>query len=114
MDDCERRHAHRYAIRIPLAFRPLQPEGFPRCSGEIVNISTDGVRFVTHTPLSGGAAVKVYLKLPQHVIGRPSPEWEWTGRVVDVRPLENKIFELGVQFIACGVLDPARQRSDGN
>lgn len=66
MEERERRHARRYAIRIPLAFRSLKPDGFPRCSGDILDISTDGVRFATQTPLSSGATVKVYLKLPRN------------------------------------------------
>lgn len=103
MEECERRHAHRYAMRIPLAFRPVKPEGFRRCSGEIINISTDGVRFITDTAVSTGATIKVYLRLPRDVISRPSPEWEWMGNVVDVKSLGNKSFELGVRFLACDI-----------
>lgn len=100
MEECERRHVQRYVMRIPLAFRPVTPAGLPRCSGEIVNISPLGICFSTFTALATGTTVKVFLKLPQDVIGHPSPGWRWVGKVVYVRSRDTGGVEMGVQFIA--------------
>jgi hypothetical protein len=99
MEDCERRHARRFVVQVPLAFRPIKPPGFPKCFGEIVNISTEGVCFSTQTCLSTGAIVQVFLKLPREIMG--SAEHCWTGKVVYFRSLGKGVVEMGVHFLAC-------------
>lgn len=106
MKECEKRHAQRYVMRTPLAFRPLTSAKLPECSGEIVNISALGVCFSTYSALAVGTTLAVFLKLPEGVIGHPSPAWEWMGKVVYLRSGPTGGFEIGVQFMACK--DPIR------
>lgn len=101
MEECERRHAQRYPMRIPLTFRPVTPAKLPKCYGEIVNISPHGVCFSTYSAVATGTTLKVFLKLPKDVIGHPSPEWCWTGKVVHIRSRATGGVEMGVRFMAC-------------
>jgi hypothetical protein len=99
MDEWERRQAPRYVMRIPLTFRPAtHVAASPRTYGEIVDISPLGVSFLTRNGAVVGETLQMFLKLPEEVIGKPSPEWCWTGRVVRVRPLADRFFEIGVRF----------------
>ena len=47
-----------------------------------------------------GEALQMFLKLPRDVIGTPSPEWCWTGRVLRVTPVGNRFVEIAVSFVA--------------
>jgi len=111
MQECERRRARRYMMQVPLAFRLPDLPNTSRCCGEILNISATGVCFSTHTPASRGTRLKVFLKLPKDVMGSPSPEWEWIGKVVYLRTLDHKAYEMGVEFLAYD-LAPPREREE--
>lgn len=101
MMDCERRYTQRYVMRVPFAFQPVAPVKLAVCSGEIIDISAHGMRFSTYSAVASGTTVKLFLKLPRDVIGRPSPAWRWLGKVVHVRSRATGGVEMGVQFIAC-------------
>jgi hypothetical protein len=118
MQDPERRCVKRYVIRVPLAFRSRKSRDMPELFGEIVDVSPCGICFSTASPLDVGTPVDVLLKLPTNVIGRPSPEYIWTGRVVHVRPSRTSewLSEVGVVFFACDSSEagkhPRKKRAD--
>jgi PilZ domain len=103
MEYCERRQTLRYVMRIPLNFRELSSPQTAKQFGEIINVSPGGVCFLARVTPSVGAAVGVFLKIPAEVIGKPSPEWQWTGQVVHVRfgNVPEGSSYVGVRFIAC-------------
>jgi hypothetical protein len=112
MQDLERRYARRYVMRIPLAFRPLRSLEMPNQCGQIVDISACGICFSASNALSLGTTVGVFLKLPTNIVGKPAPEFTWTGRVVHVRPssVSEGATEVGVEFIASDLLEAEEHR----
>lgn len=100
MNECERREAQRYIMRIPLTFCPVSRGAAPpQRYGEIVDISPLGMCFLARNGAVVGETLRMFLKLPKDVIGKPSPEWCWTGGVVRVTPLADRYFEIGVRFV---------------
>jgi hypothetical protein len=96
--------------RIPLTFRPVTHTGVsPQRYGNIVDISPLGMCFLTRNGAVVGETLQMFLRLPKDVIGKPSPEWCWTGRVVRVTPLADRFFEIGVRFVG---YDEAKEPSD--
>jgi len=112
MDNCERRHTRRYMVRIPLNFQEYGKPSAPKRFGEIVNISPYGVCFSTSVAPAVGQMLGIFLKLPKDVIGEPSPEWFWTGRVIYGRPCNDpsSYSEVGVQFLSCELAKSAERR----
>jgi hypothetical protein len=113
MENTERRIARRYVVQIPLNFRSLGSSQTPKHFGEMLDVSGLGVSFLTTTLLITGAAIEVYLKMPQEFLGCPS-EWQWIGKVVYTRSdsARDKRTIVGVQF-ACGqsTEDSERQKN---
>lgn len=112
MEHCERRSTRRFVVKIPLNFREHASSSESKHFGEIVNISPHGVCFSTSAAPAVGATLGVFLKIPKEVIGNPSPEWYWVGRVIYVRPSKRSEgnFEVGVLFLACELSKSAERR----
>ena len=102
VESCERRQTNRYVIRIPVTFQASASAAADMCFGEILNLSPGGICFSTSKALVVGNAVSVFLKVPPEVIGKPSPEWRWSGQVVHVQLRDSceDISHVGVRFIA--------------
>jgi PilZ domain len=101
METCERRRTNRYVIRIPLNFEEVPSAKSTTKFGEINNLSPQGVCFSTKVVLAVGATVGIFLKVPEDVIGKPSPEWHWIGEVVYVMSdgAPDYGYCVGVRFI---------------
>lgn len=102
MEHGERRRTRRYVVGIPLNFREHAFPSTPKHFGEIVNISPHGVCFSSSVAPAVGTTLSIFLKMPKEVIGTPSPEWCWIGRVIYVRPggVPASNSEVGVRFLA--------------
>jgi Tfp pilus assembly protein PilZ len=99
----ERRHGHRFIMRVPLRFhaskekeRVLREEAVSS-----MNISTHGVYFATDQKVKQGLLVQLHLKMPKEIVGDDVEEWSFTGRVAHVEPLSrhNGKSGVGVQFL---------------
>jgi hypothetical protein len=103
MEDCERRQMQRYVVEVPLAFHQVKQGNWPKAFGRLLNISATGVCFSTHRAcaLSSGMPVVVFLKLPKEIMGRPSPEWCWTGYVIHIHKSGVDEVAMGVRFLVC-------------
>ena len=89
MNECERREAQRYIMRIPLTFCPVtRGAAPPQRYGEIVDISPLGMCFLARNGAVVGETLRMFLKLPKDVMGKPSPEWCWTGGWSELRHLQ--------------------------
>jgi hypothetical protein len=100
MEYPERRVGKRYVIQIPLNFRELKSSSSTKEFGEIIDVSNLGVAFSTTAPITTGTMVEVFLRMPLDVLGRPSSEWQWIGKVTRCRPYNaSKVWKVvGVQF----------------
>jgi hypothetical protein len=97
----------RYAMRIPLCVRPLDPPGTPPFMVISTNISSTGLYFASETPFSVGTQVEIVLRMPEEVVGKPSREWLCRGRVARVQEhLSGDHVGVGVQFYFYDVVKP--------
>ena len=111
MEDLEWRLVPRYTLRIPLSSQTLRASQSPELAGETLDISSQGVCFVTDLALSVGAPARVFPKMPREVIGKSAREWSCRGRIIHTRP--NDLFgkrDVEVQFLDYNVVDSARGR----
>jgi len=113
MEDCERRRTERYQMQVPLTFRQVKSGNWPKAFGRLLNISASGVCFSTHRvcALSRGAPIEVFLKLPQEIMGHPSPECCWTGHVTHIYTSGVDEVGMGVRFLVCDDLSGKKTRS---
>ncbi len=88
MRPSERRHTHRYGLKVPLVFCPTPSPLTNGLQAESMNISLGGVYFVTSQPVSIGQPVQVLLRMPSRIAGSPSHKKVFTGRVSHVEPKE--------------------------
>jgi Tfp pilus assembly protein PilZ len=98
----ERRHGHRFIMRVPLRFHATKEAVvLKEESVSSMNISTHGVYFATDQKLAEGLLVQLHLKLPKEIVGDEVEEWSFTGRVAHVEPLsrQNGKSGVGVQFL---------------
>ncbi len=86
MTTTERRHAARVNLRIPLRFRPISTPPTPEHRAESVNLSPHGVYFSTDFPLTVGAPVELFLKMPRELTGNAPAELRCTARVIHIQP----------------------------
>jgi len=101
MQPCERRQTNRYVMRIPLNFQELATARPVLHFGKIVNVSSSGICFSTDAAPKVGTSLGIFLKVPEEVIGKPSPSWHWIGQVIYVRPgsAPEEVACVGVHFI---------------
>lgn len=97
----ERRHGHRFIMRVPLRFRSMKEATIQEEVVSSMNISTHGVYFATEQKVRQGLLVELHLKLPREIAGTDVDEWSFTGRVAHVEPLSrnNGKCGVGVQFL---------------
>jgi hypothetical protein len=94
--ESERRFAVRFRHTSPLRFKPADVSGKPHLTGETVNISAQGVYFVTDSPPLAGALLQLVVVMPQEITGKPPAEYCFTGKVVRVQPIRSAQGRWGV------------------
>lgn len=101
LEGTERRHAQRYVIKFPLTFRALKRSGLEDF-GEVLDVSPLGIRLFTYSLLCVGETVEILLKIPEGVMGVPTPKWWWQGEIVRVASSgQGKCSgEVGIRFVA--------------
>jgi hypothetical protein len=101
MQEQERRHGHRFIMRVPLRFQATKEAALQEESVSSMNISTHGVYFATDQKVPEGLMVQLHLKMPKEIVGDEVEEWSFTGRVAHVEPLSRKNGKsgVGVQFL---------------
>ena len=109
MSEHERRHGHRFIMRVPLRFHATKEAPVKEESVSSMNISTHGVYFATDQRVREGLMVQLHLKMPKEIVGDEVEEWSFTGRVAHVEPLsrQNGKSGVGVQFLFYEVPRPA-------
>jgi hypothetical protein len=109
MQGHERRHGHRFIMRVPLRFHTTEETVLREESVSTMNISTNGVYFATEQKVAEGLLVQLHLKMPKEIVGYDVEEWSFTGRVTHVEPLnrQNGKSGVGVQFLFYEVPRPA-------
>ena len=71
MQGHERRHGHRFIMRVPLRFHATKEAALREESVSSMNISTHGVYFATDQKIDEGVLVQLHLKMPKEIeIGR--------------------------------------------
>jgi len=97
----ERRHRHRFIMRVPLRFHATREGVLREESASSMNISAQGVYFATDQKVREGLMVQLHLKMPREIVGVDAEEWSFTGRVAHVEPLsrQNGKSGVGVQFL---------------
>ena len=95
----DRRLARRLSFKTPLRVRIWKSKA-PEQKTESLNISQNGVLFVTDSPLREGETVEILLNMPEEITDEPPTEWRCTGHVVRVerRDVAGGKAAVGVQF----------------
>jgi Tfp pilus assembly protein PilZ len=101
MQGRERRHGHRFIMRVPVRLHATKEAILREESVSSMNISTHGVYFATDQKVAEGLLVQLHLKMPKEIVGDEVEEWSFTGRVAHVEPLSPKNGKsgVGVQFL---------------
>ncbi|HEY6945588.1 MAG TPA: PilZ domain-containing protein [Candidatus Acidoferrum sp.] len=101
MKEHERRHGHRFIMRVPLRFHATKEEVLREESVSSMNISKQGIYFATDQKVAQGLLVQLHLKMPREIVGDDMEEWSFTGRVAHVERLSrhNAKSGVGVQFL---------------
>ena len=97
----ERRHGHRFLMRVPLRLHANKEAALREEAVSSMNISAQGVYFATDQKVAEGLTVELHLKMPKEIVGDEAEERSFTGRVVHVESLsrENEKSGVGVQFL---------------
>src|ERR1700730_10076391 len=85
--ESERRFTARFSQRSPVHFRQADLPGKPYLTGETVNISAQGIYFVTDSRPLAGSLIQLVVAMPQEITGKQSAEYCFTGRVVRVQQI---------------------------
>lgn len=80
----DRRHAHRYNLRIPLEIEVAGSRDVPAQETESLDISGRGLKFVSTLPLRAGAILQILLRMPKEIVKKPIGDWRCQCRVVHV------------------------------
>src|SRR5258707_8536787 len=101
MQGHERRHGHRFIMRVPLRFHATKETVLREESVSSMNISNHGVYFATDQKVPEGLLVELHLKMRREIVGEEVAEWSYTGRVAHVEQLspQNGKSGVGVQFL---------------
>ncbi|HEX4487280.1 MAG TPA: PilZ domain-containing protein [Terriglobales bacterium] len=82
----DRRFTPRHKLQIPLIIQPLVGSSASPQTTESTDVSIRGFYFSSNESFEIGTPVKVLLRMPEQITGRPSPKWSCMGRVVRVDP----------------------------
>jgi c-di-GMP-binding flagellar brake protein YcgR len=93
MDESQRRKYERKDSLNLIDYVLLGPEGNPisRRMGRTLNVSVGGILLETHHPLKQGQRVVITIALNEDIV-------EINGRVVYIKPCEDKLFCSGIEF----------------
>ena len=92
----ERRHGHRFILRVPLRFHATKEAALRGEAVSSMNISTHGVCFATDQKVAEGLVLQSRLRMPKEIVGDEVDEWSFTGRVAHVESLSRKNGKSGV------------------
>lgn len=95
MKPSDRRRAYRYAVQILLRIRAQNKLSTDE-TVETVNLSEQGVYFVTNYAFLRGTVVQLVLEMPSEVTGVSSTLWKCVGRVVHTELVTSEQGNLGV------------------
>ena len=111
----DRRHGHRFIMKVPLRFHAMKETAVREEHAASMNISAHGVYFATDQKVREGLLVQLHLKMPRQITGDESEEWTFTRRVAHVESLgrQNGKSGVGVQFLFYEVPTP-RRNGNGN
>lgn len=106
----ERRHGHRFIMKVPLRFHAMKETAVREEYASSMNISAHGIYFATDQKVREGLLVQLHLKMPREIAGDEMEEWTFTGRVAHVESLsrQNGKSGVGVQFLFYEVPAPSR------
>ena len=101
MQGPERRHEHRFIMRVPLRLDAMAEAALREEAVSSMNISAHGVYFATDQNVAEGLMVQLHLRMPKEIVGDDVEEWSFTGRVAHVESLSQKNGKsgVGVQFL---------------
>jgi hypothetical protein len=96
----DRRYSHRYGLKVPLVFCPVQSLLKNGHSAKSINISSRGVYFVTGHPVFVGLPVHVLLRMPKRIAGTQATARVFTGRISHVESYDDpkEGSGVGVEF----------------
>ncbi len=94
--ESERRSTPRFSQKSPVRFRPADLQGKSYLTGETVNISAQGVYFVTDSRPLVGALIQLVVAMPREITGKPPAEYCFTGRVARIQPIRSMDGKWGV------------------
>jgi hypothetical protein len=105
----ERRHEHRFIMRVPLRLHASKEAALREEAVSSLNISAHGVYFATDQKVAEGLKVELHLRMPKEIVGEAVEEWSFTGRVAHVESLSRKNGKsgVGVQFLFYELPRPA-------
>lgn len=87
METAERRVVPRFAMQVPLRFRPIGLiHDREDHAAESINLSRCGVYFASPARLPVGMAVELSLRIPSEITGLETFEARCLGRVVHAQP----------------------------
>lgn len=92
----DRRFTPRHKLQIPLIVQSLAVSNSPPQATESSDLSIRGFYFSSEQSFEIGTPVKVLLRMPEQITGKPSPKWSCMGRVVRVDPGEGSKGRRGI------------------
>jgi hypothetical protein len=92
----DRRYSHRYGLKVPLVFCPVQSLLTNGHAAKSINISVRGVYFVTKYPVFVGLPVHVLLRMPKRIAGTQATTRVFTGRISHVESYDDPKDSSGV------------------
>jgi hypothetical protein len=100
MSTSERRYTHRYGLKVPLVFCPMDSPLTNGHHAKSINISSRGVYFVTSHPVFVGLPVQVRLQMPRRIAGTLPTERIFDGRVthIESKDVPSGSSGVGVEF----------------
>lgn len=81
----DRRRETRMDLRVPLKIRALAEPSSGEHAADCINFSQRGLCLATAYPLTVGAIIEVFMRVPHESTGRAASEVRCTARVVHVR-----------------------------
>jgi hypothetical protein len=98
-DAVERRGHVRFESPLPLHIRLLLRPRPNSSFAEAIDVSSEGVCFISDIDLMVGEPIQITLPMPEEITGAPEEMRCYSGRVVHVRPVGDCQLVVGVQFI---------------
>jgi len=95
----ERRHGHRFTLRVPLRLHATKEAALREEAVSSMNTSTHGVCFATDQKVAEGLVLQLRLRMPKEIVGDEVDEWSFTGRVAQVESLSRKNGKSGVAVL---------------